>query len=99
MKQIINGIEVTLTQEEILLKQQQDAEFNAGAFDRAIKEFRNIRNDMLAKTDWYITKAKENNEEVPVNIKQYRQALRDITNNLTTIEEINAVVFPTIPKE
>jgi len=94
MKQIINGIEVLLTQDEILLKQQQDAEFNAGAFDRAMKELRNIRNDMLSKTDWYITKAKENNQEVPINIKQYRQALRDITNGVTTVAQAEAVVFP-----
>jgi len=27
----------------------------------------------------------------------YRQALRDITNGLTTVEQVNAVVFPTKP--
>lgn len=98
MKQIINGIEIPLTQEEILLKQQQDAEWNAGAFDRAIKELRNIRNKMLNDSDWYITKAKENNEEIPSNVKQYRQALRDLTEGLTTVEQINNIlinkVFP-----
>jgi len=27
----------------------------------------------------------------------YRQSLRDITNGLTTVEEVNAVVFPVKP--
>jgi hypothetical protein len=27
----------------------------------------------------------------------YRQSLRDITNGLTTVEQVNAVVFPTKP--
>jgi len=30
-------------------------------------------------------------------IKTYRQELRDITNGLTTVEDIEAVVFPTKP--
>jgi len=29
----------------------------------------------------------------------YRQSLRDITNGLTTVDEINAVTFPTKPGE
>jgi hypothetical protein len=29
----------------------------------------------------------------------YRQQLRDITNDLTTVDEVNAVVFPTKPSE
>ena len=100
MKQIINGIEVALTQEEILLKQQQDAAFNAGALDRALKQLREIRNNLLNQTDWYITKAKENNEEVPANVKTYRQELRDLTEGLTTVEQVNNILinklYPTL---
>jgi hypothetical protein len=100
MKQIINGIEVALTQEEILLKQQKDAEFNAGALDRSLKQLRDIRNNLLNQTDWYITKAKENNEEVPANVKTYRQELRDLTEGLTTVEQVNNILinklYPTL---
>jgi hypothetical protein len=101
MKQIINGIEVPLTQEEILLKQQQDAEWNNGAFDRALKQLRNKRNNLLNDTDFYVIKAKENNEEVPSNIKTYRQQLRDLTEGLTTAEQVNNILinklFPAKP--
>jgi hypothetical protein len=103
MKKIINGIETSLTQEEILLKQQQDAEWNNGAFDRAIKELRNTRNNLLSNTDFYVIKAKENNEEVPANIKTYRQELRDLTEGLTTVEQVNNILinklFPTKPEQ
>ena len=103
MKQIINGIEVPLTQEEILLKQQQDTEWNNGAFDRSIKQLRNTRNKLLADTDFYVIKAKENNEEVPTNIKTYRQELRDLTEGLTTVEQVNNILinklFPTKPEQ
>ena len=37
------------------------------------------RDQLLASTDWYIIKALETNTTVPDNITQYRQALRDIT--------------------
>ena len=101
MKQIINGIEVALTQEEILLKQQQDAEFNAGALDRALEQLREIRNNLLSDTDFYVVKAKENNEEIPANIKTYRQELRDLTEGLTTAEQVNNILinklFPAKP--
>ena len=101
MKQIINGIEVPLTQKEILLKQQQDAEWNNGAFDRALKELRSYRNKLLSDTDFYVVKAKENNEEVPANIKTYRQQLRDLTEGLPTAEQVNNIIinklFPAKP--
>ena len=101
MKQIINGIEVPLTQEEILLKQQQDAEFNAGSLDRLLDQLRELRNKLLNDTDFYVVKAKENNEEVPANIKTYRQELRDLTEGLTTAEQVNNILinklFPAKP--
>lgn len=95
MKQIINGIEVPLTQEEILLKQQQDAEWNNSAFDRAINELRAKRNKLLADSDYIVL------ADSPVNDKAnwltYRQALRDITEGLDTVAKVNAVVFPNRP--
>ena len=100
MKKLLNGVLIDLTQEEILLKQQQDAEWNNGAFDRAIKQLRDIRNKMLSDSDFYIIKAKENNEEVPTNIKTYRQELRDLTEGLTTVEQVNNILtnklYPTL---
>ena len=97
MKKIVNGIEIDLTAEEIAFRQAEELTWNNGAFDRSIKELRNLRNKLLNDTDFYVVKAKENNEEVPTNVKTYRQALRDITNGLTTIEQVNNVTWPTKP--
>ena len=97
MKKIINNIEYDLTAEEIAFRQAEELTWNNGAFDRSIKELRNLRNKLLNDTDFYVVKAKENNEEVPTNVKTYRQQLRDITNGLTTIEQVNNVTWPTKP--
>ena len=39
---------------------------------------RSFRNDLLAKCDYIVTAAKENDEQVPVAWKTYRQELRDM---------------------
>ena len=99
MKQIINGIEVPLTQEEILLKQKQDAEFNAGAFDRAINELRAKRNKLLADSDYIVL---ADSPITPVKKSEwmtYRTALRNLTQGLDTIEKVNNVAYPLKPSK
>jgi len=101
MKKIINNIEINLIPEEIAFRQAEELTWNNGAFDRAIKELRNTRNKLLSDTDFYVIKAKENNEEVLSNIKTYRQELRDLTEGLTTAEQVNNILinklFPAKP--
>lgn len=41
---------------------------------------REERNQLLADTDWIVTKSLELGEAIPDEWKQYRQALRDITS-------------------
>lgn len=38
------------------------------------------RDSLLAETDWVVTRSMENLEDVPDEWKEYRQALRDVTN-------------------
>ena len=97
MKQIINGIEVPLTQEEILLKQQQDAEWNNGAFDRAIAGLRSRRNSILASSDWTVLSDSPLSAELKTAWLEYRQDLRDITEGVNTEAKVKAVVFPDKP--
>ena len=98
MKKIINGIEVSLTQEEILLKQQQDAEWNNGAFDRAIKELRNTRNKLLADSDYIILADNPIPSAKKSEWMTYRTALRNLIEGLDTIEKINNVAYPLKPQ-
>ena len=66
-------------------------------FEIAMEELRGKRDMLLNETDYIVIKAKETGATIPTAWKTYRQALRDITNNLTTVDEVNAVVFPDKP--
>ncbi len=69
------------------------AQFTAVEFDTAMEDLRTKRNKLLIETDWMA------NSDVTMSetIITYRQDLRDITNGLTTVEDVNAVTWPTKP--
>jgi len=89
----LNGQRVPFTAEEEAQKDKDVANWNDGAFDRAIAWLRHERNNFLAETDFYALQDVTMSEE----ITNYRQALRDITNGLTTVEEVKAVTYPVKP--
>ena len=90
---IKNGIRVELTAEEISELENQDTIFENQKLDRALENLRQIRNSLLKKTDWLAN----SDLTMSSDMTTYRQELRDITEGLTTVEEANAVVFPTKP--
>ena len=90
---IVNGEKIEFTAEEEAIRDQQEADFEAGRFDRSMANLREKRNSLLAETDYLALSDNTMSEE----IKEYRQQLRDITNGLTTVEEVKAVEFPTKP--
>jgi len=90
---LVNGERIQFTTEEEAQKDQEEADWEDGAFDRAMKDLRNKRNQLLSETDFYA------NSDVTMSSEMttYRQALRDITNGLTTVAEVDTVTFPTKP--
>jgi len=90
---LVNGERIQLTAEEEAQRDQEEADWEAGKFDRAIASLRQDRNNKLAETDFYALSDVTMSDE----IKQYRQDLRDITEGLSTKEEVEAVEFPTKP--
>ena len=62
-------------------------------FKIAIEELREKRNRLLKETDFYALSDVTMSSEM----ETYRQELRDITEGLTTVEDVEAVVFPTKP--
>ena len=88
---LINGIKVPLTAEEIAQRKADELAWSAGAFDRAMNALRSKRNSLLSATDYLALSDNTMTEEA----RTYRQALRDITEGLTTKEQVEAVVFPT----
>jgi hypothetical protein len=69
------------------------AQFTAVEFDMAMEDLRAKRNKLLADTDYFALADNTITEE----LRTYRQALRDITEGLSTVEQVEAVVFPTKP--
>ena len=93
MKKLINGQLVDMTSAEISAKQADETAWNDGAFDRAMEDLRLTRNNLLAETDFYGASDMTMSSEMTT----YRQQLRDLTNGLTTVADVEAVVFPTKP--
>ena len=90
----INGIEREATAEEEILFNQYKAEYQNGLFNKAMADLRAKRDAKLAETDYLAL----SDNTLSAEMTTYRQALRDITNGLTTVEDVNAVVFPTKPE-
>ena len=55
-----------------------------------LNEVRTIRNAKLAETDWVVIKEREEGGSVSnfADWKTYRQALRDITNSATSLDDV-----------
>jgi hypothetical protein len=95
MKKLINGQIVDMTAEEISARQAEEKEWNDGVFDRAMENLRDKRNNLLKQSDWTVL------PDSPIADKTawqtYRTELRDLTNGLTTVEQVEAVTWPTKP--
>ena len=88
---IVNGQQVELTADEIAAIAAQEQTWNDGAFDRKMQDIRQQRNRLLADTDYLAL----SDQTLSAEMSKYRQSLRDITNGLMTVEEVNSVTFPT----
>ena len=84
-----------LTPEEEQARLQDIENSKSDYFNLKINDLRITRNGLLAETDWTVL------PDSPIADKTawqtYRTELRDLTNGLTTVEDIEAVVFPTKP--
>ena len=91
---LVNGVSVQLTAEEEAARDTEEAAFAAGAFDRAIADVRAKRDRLIAQTDYLAL----SDNTLSAEMTTYRQALRDITNGITTVEQVNAITWPTKPE-
>ena len=70
-----------------------EAQFPIVEFDMAMEDLRAKRNRLLQDTDFHAL----SDNTMSAEMTTYRQELRDITEGITTVEQANAVVFPTKP--
>ena len=97
MHKIVNGQRVELTAEEISQREAEEAEWNAGAFDRVMADLRSRRNQLLAASDWTQVADVALTTEDDTAWRNYRKALRDLPAGLTTKKQVEAVTWPTKP--
>ena len=90
---LVDGVSIQFTAAEETARDAEEAAYAAGALDRALTSLRARRNALLAATDYLAL----SDNTLSANMTTYRQALRDLTNGLTTVSQINAVVWPTKP--
>ena len=94
-----NGVETIERWEHPTVTQPSQSAID-GISDATITAEQNIaalraeRNAKLAETDWEIVMHKEKGTNIPAALKTYRQALRDITDTYTSLDD---VVWPEKP--
>jgi len=91
---LVNGVSIQFTAEEEAARDAEEATYAAGAFDRAIAGVRSKRNALIAATDYLAL----SDNTLSTEMTTYRQALRDITNSVTTVDQVNAITWPTKPE-
>jgi hypothetical protein len=74
-------------------KEDIEAQFPIVELEMAMSNLRAKRNQLIAETDYLALSDNTLSEAMST----YRQALRDITNGITTIEQANSVTWPTKP--
>ena len=77
-------------------KSDIQAQLPAVEFDMAMKDLRAKRDRLIAETD-YVALSDLQGTLLTTEMTNYRQALRDITNGLDTVEKCNNVTWPTKP--
>ena len=53
-----------------------------------LEDLRAVRDGMLSNSDWVVTMHKELGTNIPTAWKTYRQALRDITKDYKSLEDV-----------
>tara|TARA_R100000306_G_C4350755_1_gene130008 strand:+ start:707 stop:1018 length:312 start_codon:yes stop_codon:yes gene_type:complete len=82
----VNSERIQLTAEEEIARDAEEKAWADDAVNRAFRQLRFARNTIIAETDWVA------NSDVTMSeaMTTYRQALRDIPEGLSTVEEIDS---------
>ena len=89
----INGNQVQFTAEEETARDAEEQAWADAAPARALADLRSKRDNLLKATDYLAL----SDNTLSADMTTYRQSLRDITDGLTTVEDVDAVTFPTKP--
>ena len=84
-KVMVNGVIRNMTAEEISEFNDRQTAYINGALARELKKLREIRLKLLTETDYLGL----GDLTMSSDMTTYRQALRDLTNGLDTVEKVN----------
>ena len=90
---MVNGTRMQYTAEEEAAKDVEEKAFEDGRFDHDLGHLRVDRNIILAATDFYAL----SDVTLSSDMATYRQALRDLTDGLDTVDKVKNVTWPTKP--
>tara|TARA_R100000951_G_scaffold111307_1_gene110164 strand:- start:1018 stop:1290 length:273 start_codon:yes stop_codon:yes gene_type:complete len=90
MRKMVNNVLVDMTTEEIAARQAEETAWANGAANRNLASLREERDRRLAETDYLAL----SDNTITSAQTTYRQALRDITDNATSLDD---VTWPTKP--
>ncbi len=93
----INGVKVQFTAEEETARDAEEQAWADAAPARALAELRFKRNNLLKESDWEIVSELEKGNTISTDMKNYRQALRDLPSGKDTVEKCENATWPTKP--
>ena len=99
MKKIVNGILRDLTSAELTQRQAEETDWtNNKALTKNLKRLRIQRNNLLTECDWTQSPDSPLTDAKKTEWATYRTSLRNLTNGLTTVEQVKSVTWPTKPE-
>ena len=93
----INGVKVQFTAEEETARDAEEQAWADAAPARALAELRSKRDNLLKQSDWEIISELEKGNTISTDMKNYRQALRDLPSGKDTVEKCKNATWPTKP--
>ena len=93
----INGVQVPFTAEEEAQRDAEEQAYSNGAFDRAMADLRQKRDKDLVNSDWTQLGDTTLTNSQKQAWMQFRSELRNITNGLTTVDDVNNLDYPNKP--
>ena len=93
----INGNRVQFTAAEETARDNEETAWANAAPARALADLRSKRDNLLTSSDWEIVSELEKGNAISTDMKNYRQALRDLPDGKDTVAKCEDATWPTKP--
>ena len=94
---LVNGVKVQFTAEEEAARQAEEQAWTNGVFDRAMEDLRAKRDKDLVDSDWTQLGDTTLTNDQKQAWMRFRTELRNITDGLTTVDDVNNLDYPDKP--